>query len=101
MPLAEPGAADLLREARAGGRLTASSDPSMVGSAEHVVVVIGTPVDEHLNPDQAAIPEALAEFTDQLNDSQILILRSTVYPGVTALVEKMIDRLGLRMDVAF
>jgi UDP-N-acetyl-D-mannosaminuronic acid dehydrogenase len=64
-------------------------------------VVIGTPVDEHLNPDQAAIPEALAEFTDQLNDDQILILRSTVYPGVTALVEKMIDRLGLRMDVAF
>ena len=30
-----------------------------------------------------------------------LILRSTVYPGVTALVEKMIARLGYTIDVAF
>ena len=101
MPFDEAGAPDVLKRVVTEGKLEASVDPAIVGSAEHVVVVIGTPVDEHLNPDQAAIPEALAEFTDQLNDDQILILRSTVYPGVTALVEKMIDRLGLRLDVAF
>jgi UDP-N-acetyl-D-mannosaminuronic acid dehydrogenase len=101
MPFDEAGAADVLKRVVTEGRLEASVDPAVVGSAEHVVVVIGTPVDEHLNPDQAAIPEALAEFTGQLSDDQILILRSTVYPGVTALVEKMIHRLGLRMDVAF
>jgi UDP-N-acetyl-D-mannosaminuronic acid dehydrogenase len=66
-----------------------------------VIVVIGTPVDEHLNPDQAAIPNALAECAGYLRDGQILILRSTVYPGVTALVEKMVSGLGVRMDVAF
>jgi UDP-N-acetyl-D-mannosaminuronic acid dehydrogenase len=101
MPFDEAGASDVLKRVVTDGRLEASVDPAIVGSAEHVVVVIGTPVDEHLNPDQAAIPEALAEFTDQLHDEQILILRSTVYPGVTALVEKMIARLGLDMDVAF
>jgi UDP-N-acetyl-D-mannosaminuronic acid dehydrogenase len=101
MPFDEAGAADVLKRVVTEGKLEASVDPAIVGSAEHVVVVIGTPVDEHLNPDQAAIPEALAEFTHQLHDEQILILRSTVYPGVTALVEKMIARLGLRMDVAF
>ena len=31
-----------------------------IGRAEHVVVVIGTPVDEHLNPDPHAVPAALA-----------------------------------------
>src|SRR5258708_33915013 len=101
MPLAEPGAADLLREARAGGRLTASSDPSIVGQGEHVVVVIGTPVDEHLNPDQAAIPNALGGCASYLRDGQTLILRSTVYPGVTALVEKMVAALGADIAVAF
>jgi len=101
MPFDEAGAADVLKRVVAEGKLEASVDPAIVGSAEHVVVVIGTPVDEHLNPDQAAIPEALAEFTNQLHDDQILILRSTVYPGVTALVEKMIGRLGLHLDVAF
>jgi UDP-N-acetyl-D-mannosaminuronic acid dehydrogenase len=101
LPFSEPGAAEPLREARAMGRLRASADASIVASAEHVIVVIGTPVDEHLNPDQAAIPNALGGCVKYLHDGQILILRSTVYPGVTALVEKMIAGLGGDIDVAF
>jgi UDP-N-acetyl-D-mannosaminuronic acid dehydrogenase len=101
MPFAEPGAAELLQRLVAAGRLKASADPAIVASAQHVVVVIGTPVDAHLNPDQAAIPKALGRFADLWRPGQILILRSTVYPGVTALVEKMVVGLGIEMDVAF
>jgi UDP-N-acetyl-D-mannosaminuronic acid dehydrogenase len=101
MPFAEPGADEMLQRALAAGRLHASADPAVVGSAEHVVVVIGTPVDEHLNPDQNAIPKALGGCAGYLHDGQILILRSTVFPGVTALVEKMVAGLGLQIDVAF
>jgi UDP-N-acetyl-D-mannosaminuronic acid dehydrogenase len=101
MPFDEPGAKPMLERAVADGRLVASSDPAIVGTAEHVVVVIGTPVDEHLNPDQQAIPRALSGCAAHLRDGQLLILRSTVYPGVTALVEKMIARLGLSIDVSF
>src|SRR6516162_5678062 len=82
-------------------RVRASLDPSVVGSAEHVVVVIGTPVDEHLNPDQQAIPIALGGCAPYLRDGQLLVLRSTVFPGVTALVEKMIAALGVQIEVAF
>ncbi len=101
LPFAEPGAAGPLRAARADGRLEASADPAIVATAEHVIVVIGTPVDEHLNPDQAAIPNALGGCASYLRDGQILILRSTVYPGVTALVEKTVAALGIDIDVAF
>jgi len=101
MPFDEPGAADVLKRVVAAGRLKASAGPGIVATAEHLIVVIGTPVDEHLNPDHAAIPNSLSGCADHLRDGQILILRSTVYPGVTALVEKMITRLGVRMDVAF
>ncbi len=83
------------------GRLEASVDPAMVATAEHVVVVIGTPVDEHLNPNQTAIIKALSGCAEYLRDGQLLILRSTVFPGVTALVEKMLARLGLQVEVAF
>ena len=48
------------------------------------------PVDEHLNPNQTAIPKALGGCSPYLRDGQLLVLRSTVFPGVTALVEKMI-----------
>jgi UDP-N-acetyl-D-mannosaminuronic acid dehydrogenase len=101
MPFAEPGAAPALERAVAEGRLEASADPAIVSSGEHVIVVVGTPVGEHLEPDQAAVPNALASCADHLADGQILILRSTVYPGVTARVEKMVAGLGVEMDVAF
>jgi UDP-N-acetyl-D-mannosaminuronic acid dehydrogenase len=101
LPFDEPGAAPMLERAVAAGRLRASLDPSVVGSAEHVVVVIGTPVDEHLNPDQQAIPVALGGCAPYLRDGQLLVLRSTVFPGVTALVEKMVATLGVQIEVAF
>jgi len=101
MPFAEPGADEVLRRARAAGRLEASTDPAVVGSAEHLVVVIGTPVDAHLNPDQTAITKALGGCAKYMHDGQLVILRSTVFPGVTALVEKMMAGLGLQVDVAF
>src|SRR6202453_3802041 len=101
MPFAEPGADEVLTRVLAEGRLHASADPAIVGTAEHVVVVIGTPVDEHLNPNQTAIPRALGGCSPYLRDGQLLVLRSTVFPGVTALVEKMIVGLGVSIEVAF
>ena len=101
LPFDEPGAGPVLARAVAAGRLAASADPAVVASAEHVVVVVGTPVDEHLNPDQAAVPRALGGCAPFLRDGQLLVLRSTVFPGVTALVEKMVAGLGVQVPVAF
>jgi len=101
MPFAEPGAGPELERAVAAGLLEASADAAIVGSGEHVIVVVGTPVGENLEPDQAAVPNALASCGSHLSEGQILILRSTVYPGVTARVEKMVAGLGVEMDVAF
>jgi len=99
-PFAENGAPEVL--ARVSGRtLRATSDPSCISTAEHVVVVIGTPVDDHLDPDPGAVPRAVAELADHLVDGQILVLRSTVFPGVTALVERLVARLEKDVDVAF
>ncbi len=101
MPFAEPGADAVLQRVLGAGRLEASADPAIVATAEHVVVVIGTPVDEHLNPNQTAITKALGRCSAFLQNGQLLILRSTVFPGVTALVEKMVAGLGLQVEVAF
>jgi UDP-N-acetyl-D-mannosaminuronic acid dehydrogenase len=101
MPFNEPGAEPVLQRVLANGMFTASTDAHVVGTAENVVVVIGTPVDEHLNPDPNAIPAALEDCSAFFRDGQLLILRSTVYPGVTALVERMMRDKGLAIDVAF
>jgi UDP-N-acetyl-D-mannosaminuronic acid dehydrogenase len=101
LPFDEPNAAPLLERVVAAGRLHASTDPAVVGTAENVVVVIGTPVDDHLDPNRTAITQALGECAPYLRDGQLLVLRSTVFPGVTALVEKTIASLGVQIDVAF
>jgi len=101
LPFAEPGAEPMLRKALDAGMLTATTDPASVATARNVIVVIGTPVDEHLNPDPTAIPRALDACSAYFRDGQLLVLRSTVYPGVTALVERMIAGLGVDVPVAF
>lgn len=101
MPFSEPGAEPVLQRVLANGMFSASTDASVVATAENVIVVIGTPVDEHLNPDPNAIPDALEACSPYFRDEQLLILRSTVYPGVTALVERMLREKGLSTEVAF
>lgn len=101
MPFFETGADDVLARVLDNGRLTLSSDPASVSRVEHVVVVVGTPVDEHLNPDPAAVVKAIEAMVDHLHDGQLLVLRSTVYPGVTALVERLLARHGKNVQVAF
>lgn len=101
MPFDEPGMGPVLARAVASGMLRASTDPAAISDAEHVVVVIGTPVDEHLNPDARVVPDAVKALVPHLREGQLLVLRSTVYPGVTALVERELRQAGLDIEVTF
>ncbi len=101
VPFREDDAEGRLQQALAAGLLQASTDPEVISRAEAVVVVVGTPIDEYLSPDPQAIPRALAECAEQFRDGQLLVLRSTVYPGVTQLVERAVDNFGVDMDIAF
>jgi UDP-N-acetyl-D-mannosaminuronic acid dehydrogenase len=101
MPFFEQGADEVLDRVLASGRLTLSADPASVGGVDTVIIVVGTPVDEHLNPDPGAVVTAIERMLDHLHDGQLIVLRSTVYPGVTSLVERLLERHGKKIDVTF
>jgi UDP-N-acetyl-D-mannosaminuronic acid dehydrogenase len=101
MPFMEDGASDLLRGTLKASTFFATADKNVIGNASFVVIVIGTPVDEHLNPDPEAIIKSLIDIKSHLNSSQILILRSTIFPGVTARVEKWCSENIPGIEVAF
>ena len=101
MPFDEPEAPAILSQIIDAGLFRASTDPAEVAQADAVIVVVGTPVDEHLNPDTQAVPDAVAALVPYLRDDQLLVLRSTVYPGVTRLVEERLTAHGMKTDVAF
>jgi UDP-N-acetyl-D-mannosaminuronic acid dehydrogenase len=101
LPFREDGALVHLQSALAEGRLYVTTDDEVIGRAEHVIVVIGTPVDEHLNPDPRAVKQALLGSLSRFHDGQLLVLRSTLYPGVTRAVEGIFVDAGLDVDVSF
>jgi len=101
MPFREEGAEELLPAMLASGRLTVTDDEAVLGQAENIIVVVGTPVDRFLNPDIGAVLTALEAVMDRFVDGQLIILRSTVYPGVTTMVAKRFRELGRSVDVAF
>ncbi len=101
MPFWEPGAEKLLQESLQAKTLIATTDPSVTRETDSLIVVIGTPVDEHLNPDPQSIILALERCRPYLRDGQLLVLRSTIYPGVTRQVERVLQDWGLDIDVAF
>ena len=100
MPFREPAAELPLRRAVSAGRLLASADTALVSAAEHVIVIISG-LEEHAPEGPDTVRAALAGCSDHFRDGQILILRSIVTPGTTAIAEKMVASRGIDMDVAF
>lgn len=101
MPFFEERAEPLLRTVLESGMLSATTDPSVVADAGLVVLVIGTPIDEHLTPRMTVILNALEQYLPHFRPGQVLVLRSTVYPGVSARVQEFFDRRGLDVAVTF
>jgi UDP-N-acetyl-D-mannosaminuronic acid dehydrogenase len=101
MPFIEVGAQDLLSKTLADKSFYATTDHKVIASADVVVVVIGTPVDEHLNPDPNAVVNAVSACLPYMNSEQLVILRSTVFPGVTERVKSLLAASNLFPEVTF
>jgi UDP-N-acetyl-D-mannosaminuronic acid dehydrogenase len=100
MPFQDSGAEEALLEALGKG-LVVSDSPEALRGVDVLVVVIGTPVDEHLNPSFALFDRLLDQLVEFMRDGQTLILRSTVYPGTSERVQRELQRRRLHVNVAF
>jgi UDP-N-acetyl-D-mannosaminuronic acid dehydrogenase len=101
MPFKENGAAEVLKRVLKNKKLQATNETAVIARAKALVLVIGTPVDAHLNPKVNEIIRALKEIEEYLYDGQLLVLRSTLYPGVTDKVNNYLKRSGKKVRVAF
>lgn len=101
MPFLEHGAEPLLQDALKNNRLGFSSAPACLEQADTLIVTIGTPVDEFLSPDTKILRRWVEEAIPHLRDGQLLILRSTLYPGSTEWLHTRLREAGLHLRVAF
>jgi len=100
MPFLEQGANELLKDTM-GKTLFATNDPKVISDAKFIIVVIGTPVDEHLNPEFTIMKNFFNNLLLYLRDGQHIILRSTVFPGTTQKIHQFLSNNGLKVNVTF
>lgn len=100
MPFMEKSAEEQLRKV-IGTRLLATADNSCLENATTAIAVVGTPVDEHLNPMQTEIYRSIDYIVELLPEGSLLVLRSTVYPGVTKMVYERIRNRCRKTHLAF
>lgn len=100
MPFQEEGAQVVL-ERVLGKHLTVANNPDLIRQSAAVVVVIGTPVDEHLNPQFGRLTEFFDKLSEQLVDDHLIVLRSTLFPGSTDRLARLLNRTAKKVHVSF
>jgi UDP-N-acetyl-D-mannosaminuronic acid dehydrogenase len=100
MPFLEKGVDVLLREV-IGKKAFATTSPDCLRNADVAITVVGTPVDKHLNPTVNALKANVDDILEYLPDDSLLMLRSTLYPGVSKVIYDRIKQLGRDIHLAF
>jgi UDP-N-acetyl-D-mannosaminuronic acid dehydrogenase len=63
-----------------------------------VVITIGTPVDEYLDPSVGEFDRSMRGLLARVRPGQLVVLRSTIFPGMTDRLARQLEQMG-RADV--
>jgi UDP-N-acetyl-D-mannosaminuronic acid dehydrogenase len=105
MPFLEEGCQTLL-ERHLGAHFFPGADLAVVADATTVVLTLGTPIDEHMNPVFSQVEAVVKDMLPLLQPGCLIVLRSTVSPGTTEYLRRMIEkvsefRVGKNIFLAF
>ena len=78
-PTGEVSSEDL----KAATRLTVSTDPTMIGRADFIIIAVPTPVDDAHIPDFSPLVGSSTTVGKYMKKGATVIYESTVYPGAT------------------
>lgn len=92
IPIYEPGLADLVSRNVRSGRLTFASDvDAAVRDALVIFIAVGTPPLEDGSTDLSHIEEVARQIGRNLDEHKIVVTKSTVPPGTSAMIRAWIE----------
>lgn len=100
MPFIEYGADDALRQV-IGQSLNVVDDIAAVAGADYVVITVGTPIDEYLNPRFGPLFDVMTALAPHLSPSCCIVLRSTVFPGTTHELARHLKDAGASSPLSY
>lgn len=99
-PFLENGGDEQLTEAIEKG-LVATVNPEKVRTADAVVFVTGTPVDEHLNPKVSEVVKIFDHYVDYFTPGTLIVMRSTLFPGTMEHLHSRLQQNEVDVKIAF
>ena len=100
MPFFEAGAAELLSKLTID-ELDASIENSKIENTDVCILIVGTPVLEDGTPSANSLIQLVKDLAPHFINVKMLMLRSTVYPGITHQLKKLLNDTGLDIAVSF
>jgi len=101
LPFVEHGADSVLSRALINKCLVFTHSPDRISTGGPVIITIGTPVDEFLNPIRKLVQGCIDALLPSLADGQLIVLRSTVFPGTTDWLASYLQANGRKLKMAF
>lgn len=92
MPFMEEAGEKLLKK-HVNKNFLPTTEYSYISKCNYIILTLGTPVDENMNPIFDQINETISEAKSFLRAEQTLILRSTVSPRTTEYIESIIEKI--------
>jgi len=100
MPFNEKDANNALK-ALNEDQLFATSDNEAIIGSDVCVLIIGTPVNIDGSPGANSLTGIVTGLIKYLNQTKLLMLRSTVYPGITEEISQLLTQHNLKTLVSF
>lgn len=84
------------------GKLSATTDFSVIKDVDFVAICVPTPLDAHQQPDISYVESSAKSIAKYLHKGMMVVLESTTYPGTTEeLIKPILESSGLKCGEDF
>jgi UDP-N-acetyl-D-mannosaminuronic acid dehydrogenase len=90
IPFMEKGAKKVLNKCLKKKNLLTSTNIESIIYSKYIIICIGTPIDRNLKPKFKDFIKFFKDLKKYLHKDHIIIIRSSIYPGVVEKVEKIL-----------
>jgi UDP-N-acetyl-D-mannosaminuronic acid dehydrogenase len=96
MPFYEIDGEKYLKSALKKNNIFITDKPSEIINCKHIIICIGTPIDEYLNPKTNLFLKSLNNYIKFFSPNQNIIIRSSVYPGICDILFENLKRKKIK-----
>ena len=92
VPFLEENSKKLLTDMRKKKRIYATDQINEISKSKYIIICISTPITNQLNPNLKPFINFFHQLKKKIKKDQIVIIRSSIYPGICEKVYKIIEK---------